>query len=83
MVTGHPNTIAALIAGGLGSLTAYLLAKYAGVALTPAQSGGIATGYAAVLLFIGRRGLKGTLQAVWDGVWNGSPRRTQAEPPEA
>ena len=82
MVNGHPNTIAALIAGGLGSLTGYLLSKYAGVALTPAQSGGIATGYAAVLLFIGRRGLKGTIQAVWEGVWSGSPRRTQpAEPP--
>lgn len=82
MVSGHPNTIAALIAGGLGSLTGYLLSKYAGVALTPAQSGGIATGYAAVLLFIGRRGLKGTIQAVWEGVWNGSPRRTPpAEPP--
>jgi hypothetical protein len=83
MVTGHPNTIAALIAGGLGSLTAYLLAKYAGVHLTPAQSGGIATGYAAVLLFIGRRGLKGTIQAVWNGVWNGVPKQAArpVEPP--
>ena len=82
-MTGHPNTIAALIAGGLGSLTSYLLSKYAGVQLTPAQSGGIATGYAAVLLFIGRRGLKGTLQAVWGGVWNGVPKQQPPAGPVA
>jgi hypothetical protein len=79
-MTTHPNTVAALIAGGLGTLTGTLLTKYAGVHLTAAQTGGIATGYAAALLFIGRRGLKGTFQAVWTGVWNGAPKPEPAEP---
>jgi len=79
-VTGHPNTVAAAIAGGLGTLTAYLLNKYAGAHIDSTQTGGIATGYAAVLLFVGRRGIKGAVLAVWDGVWNGTPKPAPAEP---
>lgn len=81
-MTAHPNTIAALIAGGLGTLTAHLLNRYAGTDLTPVQVGVIATGYAAVILFIGRRGLKGTVSAVWNGVWNGTPAPAPAAPAE-
>jgi hypothetical protein len=74
MTTGHPNTIAASLAGALGTLTAYLLKKYAALDITTVQTGAIATGYAAVILFIGRRGVKGAVLAVWNGVWNGAPK---------
>jgi hypothetical protein len=70
----HPNTIAALISGGLATLTVYLLNKYASASIDASQSAGIATGYATVILFIGRRGLKGAVSGVWNGVWNGSPK---------
>lgn len=89
---GHPNTIAAAISGSLATLTVYLLNRYAGTHLNAAQGSGIATGYAAMILFIGRRGLKGAVSNVWNGVWNGSPKPTpvvlapaapvQAEPTE-
>jgi hypothetical protein len=79
-MTGHPNTVAAAIAGGLGTLTVYLLNKYAGTSLTSVHAGLIATGYATVLLFIGRRGIKGAVSGVWNGVWNGTPK---AEAPPA
>ena len=72
----HPNTIAAGISGGLATLTVYLLNKYAGAHINAAQGSGIATGYAAVILFIGRRGLKGAVTGVWNGVWNGNPKTT-------
>jgi hypothetical protein len=73
-MTGHPNTVAALIAGGLGTLTSYLLTKYTGANITDVQTGGIATGYTAVLLFIGRRGIKGAVKDAVAGVWNGPPK---------
>jgi len=79
-MTGHPNTVASLIAGGLGTLTAYVLNKYAGTHITYVQTGGIATVYSAVLLFVGRRGIRGAVLAVVDGVWNGAPK---PEPPPA
>jgi hypothetical protein len=80
-MTAHPNTIAAIIAGGLGTLTAHLLNTYAGSHITAVQAGGIATVYAGAILFIGRRGLKGTFSAVWNGVWTGTPP-PPAEPVE-
>ena len=79
-MNGHPNTVAAGIAGGLGTLTAYLLNKYAGTHIDGTQTGGIATGYAALLLFIGRRGIKGAVQAAVDGIWNGTPKPVAKKP---
>lgn len=79
-MSAHPNTIASLIAGGLGTLTVYLLNRYADVSLTSVQAGAIATGYSGALLFVGRRGLKGTLIAVWNGVWNGTTPRQPVQP---
>lgn len=70
----HPNTIAAAIGGSLATLTVYLLNRYTSASINPAQSAGIATGYATVILFIGRRGLKGAIAAVWNGVWAGTPK---------
>ena len=79
-MTGHPNTVASLIAGGLGTLTAYLLNKYAGTHIDAVQTGGIATGYAAVLLFVGRRGIKGAVQGVISAVWSGTAKPKPAKP---
>lgn len=76
----HPNTIAAMISGGLASLTVYLLNRYASTSLNAAQGAGIATAYASLILFVGRRGLKGAITGVWDGVWNGSPKSDPAPP---
>lgn len=75
----HPNTIASLIAGGLGTLTVYLVNRYAGGHLTSVQAGAIATGYSGALLFIGRRGLKGTAVAVARAIWNGTDSAPPAE----
>ena len=36
--TGHPNTIVSAIGGGLGTLTAYLLNKYAGTHIDAVQT---------------------------------------------
>jgi hypothetical protein len=81
MTSGHPNTIAALIAGGLGTLTGYLLSKYAGIELSPLQTGALVTGYAAALLFVGRRGIKATALAIWNGAWNGTAKATEPTTP--
>lgn len=77
----HPNTVAAVIAGSLGTLTSYLLSRYAGVRLSDAETGMIATGYAAAILFVGRRGVKATATSVWGSVWNGVPKPAPPAPP--
>lgn len=79
---GHPNTIAAALGGATATLTVYLLNRYAGTHLNAAQGSGIATGYATIILFVGRRGLKGAISGVWNGVWNGTPKPVEqpAEP---
>ena len=63
----NPNASVALTTGGAGTLLVYLLNKYAGTEFTPEAAAGIATGAATVFLFIGRRGIKGTLQMIWSG----------------
>lgn len=63
----HPNTIVGGGGGGAGVLLVFLLNKYAHTSLGPEESAAIATGTAAVLLFIGRKGLRGIVQAVWRG----------------
>lgn len=78
----HPNTIAAGIGGGLATLTVYLLNRYAATSINSAQSAGIATGYATIILFVGRRGLKGAVSGVWNGVWNGTPKPQAADQPK-
>ena len=67
MGADHPNTTATGVYGGLGALAVYLLNKYAGTHLNAVEGAGIASGAAAVRLFIGRRGIKGTLTAFWRG----------------
>jgi len=84
MTSGHPNTAAALIFGGLGTLAVYLLNKYAGTHLTPAAGAGIATGLASLRLYIGRRGIRRTLSDIWNGSDPAAPTTLASErPPKA
>lgn len=66
-MTQHPNTVAAGFAGGFGTLAVYLLNKYAGTHLNAASAAGIATAAASAVLFVGKRGIRGTLADIWHG----------------
>lgn len=62
----HPNTTAATVAGGIGILITWLLG-YFGIDVSAELGGTIATAIAAVVLFVGRRGIRGVLATVWNG----------------
>ena len=82
-MTSHPNTVAAAISGGLATLTVYLLNKYAGTHLNPVDGSAIASVAAAVALFVGRRGIRGTLAAIWNGATPAAkPAKKPAGPPK-
>jgi hypothetical protein len=66
MSTNDPNAAVAGGPNGAGVLVVWLLG-YFGVALSAEVGAAIAGGAATVLLVIGRRGIKGTLQRVWRG----------------
>jgi hypothetical protein len=66
MSTNDPNAAVAGGTTGAGVLVVWLLG-YFGVALSAEVGAAIAGGAATVLLVIGRRGIKGTLQRVWRG----------------
>jgi hypothetical protein len=69
----HPNTIASILAGGAAWLISYALQKYAGIHLSKSQGQLVDIGSVAVVLFVGRRGIKDSVLAVWHGVWSGTP----------
>jgi hypothetical protein len=66
MKTSDPNAAVAGGTTGAGVLVVWLLG-YFGVDLSAELGAAIAGGAATVLLVIGRRGIKGTLQRVWRG----------------
>ncbi len=74
MAQGHPNTLAAGFSGGAATLGVYLANQYLGTHLTATDAAGIATGITALLLFVGRRGVKGTLGALWNGSEKPKPK---------
>jgi hypothetical protein len=65
-MNSHPNASAAAGTGGLTTLILYL-AETQGWHVDPLLASGIATVAAAVVLFIGRRGIKGALASIWTG----------------
>jgi hypothetical protein len=70
----HRNTVAAIISTGLGAAVVKLAAHYQ-PALSDVDSAVIAGGIISAVLFVGRRGLKGTAAAVWGGfgvAWGGT-----------
>jgi hypothetical protein len=66
MSNNDPNATVAGGTTGVGVLIVWLLGRY-GVNLSAEVGAAIAGGAATVLLVIGRRGIKGTLQRVWRG----------------
>jgi hypothetical protein len=66
-MSSHPNTTAAGLSGGAATLLVYFLNKYAGTHLNAQDGTGIATALAAIVLFIGRRGVKAALRSIWLG----------------
>lgn len=62
----HPNATAAAGSGGLAVLVVWLLGM-AGVAVSPEVAAAIAGAIATIVLFIGRRGLKGLARIIWRG----------------
>lgn len=66
MSTSDPNAVVAGGTTGVGVLVVWLLG-YFGVDISAEVGAAIAGGAATVLLVIGRRGIKGTLQRIWSG----------------
>ena len=74
----HPNTTAAAVAGGLTTLLVWALAKW-GVHLSVDETSFLVTGATAIVLYIGKAGLKAGLLRIWGGVstvWAGTPAPT-------
>jgi hypothetical protein len=73
----HPNASVSLATGsGLGTLVAWLVSNVFHLDLSAEAAAAIAGGISATVLFIGRRGIKGTLS----GIWSGSPAPTDTAP---
>lgn len=70
----HPNASVAAVTGSLAILFAWGLNK-AGAHINQAEAGGIATGAVSAVLFVGRRGLKATLLAIWNGTPKPAPSK--------
>jgi hypothetical protein len=67
-MNSHPNAVAGLAGGaGLGTLLVWILNKYAGADLPPEAATAIAGAVGALVLLIGKRGLKGLIGLVWHG----------------
>lgn len=62
----HPNATAAVGGGGLGVIVVWALGL-AGVDVPPEVAAAIAGGLAGIVLFIGRRGVKGLASVMWRG----------------
>jgi len=73
-MSNHPNMTAAGYSSGAASLLVWLLHSRFHVELSIYYSGLIVGGATVVVLGVGRRGIKGTLLALWAGtgsVWKG------------
>ena len=62
----NPNTNAGAIGGALGVLVSWLLGRYH-VDLSAEDGAAIATGIAALVLYIGRDGIRGVFRSLWRG----------------
>ena len=72
VISRHPNASVALASGaGLGSVIVWSVGL-AGVAM-PAEVGAAFGGVVASgFLFVGRRGIRGSLGSIWRSIWRGS-----------
>ena len=71
----NPNTNAGAIGGALGVLVTWLLGHYH-VTLSAEDGAAISTGIAALILYIGRDGLRGLFHDIWRG------NKTPPTPPQ-
>jgi len=62
----NPNTNAGAIGGALGVLVSWLLGHYH-VDLSAEDGAAISTGIAALVLYIGRDGIRGMFRTLWRG----------------
>lgn len=62
----NPNTNAGALAGAFGVLVTWLLGHYH-VALSAEDGAAISTGLAALVLYIGRDGIRGIFRTIWRG----------------
>lgn len=62
----NPNTNAGALAGAFGVLVTWLLGHYH-VDLSAEDGASISTGLAALILYIGRDGLRGIFRTMWRG----------------
>jgi hypothetical protein len=65
-VSDHPNASLATVAGSLATLVLWG-AGAIGIALSAEAGAGLATVLVATSLFVGRRGIRGLLGAIWKG----------------
>jgi hypothetical protein len=67
LVARHPNASIALGSGsGLGALVVWLVGL-TGTAMPPEVGAAVGGAVAAAVLFVGRRGVKGTIVGIWQG----------------
>lgn len=67
VIARHPNASVALGSGsGLGALVVWLVGL-SGTAMPAEVGAAIGGSVAAIALFIGRRGIKGVIRALWQG----------------
>jgi uncharacterized membrane protein YjjB (DUF3815 family) len=66
-MTKHPNAVIGGLAGVLGSLLVWLVNDQLHWNVPATACAAIAGGIAFAILFVGRRGIRGTLSAIWNG----------------
>ena len=70
----HPNTFAALVAGGITIGAQWLVQRYAHVQLTGYWKDAFTVGTTGAVLYVGKNGVKAALQRIWNGprkAWSG------------
>lgn len=78
-VTTNPNTNAAGIGGSLGILITWLLGHF-GIDVNAEQGAAISTAVAALVLYIGRDGIRGVFRNLWRGKKTDSPPVVNSPP---
>ena len=74
----NPNAVAAAISGGVLILVNWILANYTHVHLSETASSAITAAASAMVLYVGRDGIKGAALRVWQGAtkaWNGPAKK--------
>jgi hypothetical protein len=73
-MTGNPNASVATLIGSLTVLLTWGLKKL-GVSINAEEAAGIATAAVAIVLYIGRAGVKASILDIWNGVAKPAPKK--------